>query len=373
MHKKIIIIKRSAKYFGGLEKYTNTIIDSILKKNDKILLLTDKEITNKDYEVKHLNISSKLSFQKVLEFDKKAERFLKNYKKVDIILNLDRSSYQTHIRAGNGSHLNFLKNRRKFENFFKNLSFSINPLHRAILNIEKKSFESKFLKKLITNSNMVRNEILENFKIDSKKVTTVHNGVEWKNFENHFLDFDEKFFKQQNFSKEKFHFLFIGNDYKRKGLKILIEALSLLKEKDFHLTVIGKEKFLEKFKKFANSKRILNKISFFGFQKNILNFLKMADVLVLPTFYDPFSNVVLEALAMGVFVVTSKNNGASEVITSKNGLIINDLQNIEETRELLKQAMVFKKTTKSAKMVRETVKNLDFSNQIDKFLEKIYE
>ena len=48
-----------------------------------------------------------------------------------------------------------------------------------------------------------------------------------------------------------------------------------------------------------------------------------ADVFLLPTLYDPFANVTLEALAAGLPVITSAQNGASEIIEDdKNGFIL---------------------------------------------------
>ena len=46
-------------------------------------------------------------------------------------------------------------------------------------------------------------------------------------------------------------------------------------------------------------------------------FYQMADALVIPSFYDPFANVTVEALAMGLFVLSSKHNGGPEILTKK--------------------------------------------------------
>jgi UDP-glucose:(heptosyl)LPS alpha-1,3-glucosyltransferase len=48
-----------------------------------------------------------------------------------------------------------------------------------------------------------------------------------------------------------------------------------------------------------------------------------ADVFLLPTLYDPFANVTLEALAAGLPVITSAQNGAAEIIENEsNGFIL---------------------------------------------------
>jgi UDP-glucose:(heptosyl)LPS alpha-1,3-glucosyltransferase len=61
---------------------------------------------------------------------------------------------------------------------------------------------------------------------------------------------------------------------------------------------------------------------------NIFHYYGVGDILVLPTLYDPFSNVCLEALACGIPVITTRENGASEIIRSgETGVVISDPHN----------------------------------------------
>jgi len=105
-------------------------------------------------------------------------------------------------------------------------------------------------------------------------------------------------------------------------------------------------------------------VEFFGPQKEILPFYKKADALVIPSFYDPFANVTVEALAMGLFVVSSKTNGGSEALTKTNGVVVKD-----SLIDALETALKKPKTKERASQIRESVKHLDFSNQMRLFLE----
>jgi UDP-glucose:(heptosyl)LPS alpha-1,3-glucosyltransferase len=63
-----------------------------------------------------------------------------------------------------------------------------------------------------------------------------------------------------------------------------------------------------------------------------------ADVFLLPTLYDPFSNATLEALATGLPVITTVHNGVSEVITDgENGFILPAADAVPQMSELLKR------------------------------------
>ena len=91
-----------------------------------------------------------------------------------------------------------------------------------------------------------------------------------------------------------FHFIFVGNDYKRKGLIPLLKALERIKDKDFHLSIIGKERNMNKYKHLAETLKIEKKVSFFGKRNDIINFYQIADTLIIPSFYDPFSKDLQE-------------------------------------------------------------------------------
>ncbi|EEG87064.1 hypothetical protein PROPEN_00733 [Proteus penneri ATCC 35198] len=65
---------------------------------------------------------------------------------------------------------------------------------------------------------------------------------------------------------------------------------------------------------------------FLGVQKDTLPLYQMADGLLLPTLYDPFPNVVLEAMACGLPVITSYTCGGSEFIEQGvNGFVTDAL------------------------------------------------
>jgi len=112
------------------------------------------------------------------------------------------------------------------------------------------------------------------------------------------------------------------------------------------------------------------RVSFFGPQEEMIPFYQESDVLVLPTLYDPFANVTLEALAMGLFVITSSYNGAAEILTEHSGYVIENLNDKESIKKALLVGLKHPKREESALFIRNTIKDLEFSNQLDKIVEK---
>jgi len=64
--------------------------------------------------------------------------------------------------------------------------------------------------------------------------------------------------------------------------------------------------------------QVADRVHFAGPQLDVRPYLGAADAFVLPTIYDPLSNAVLEALACGLPVVTSRRCGAGELVVTHN-------------------------------------------------------
>jgi len=342
--KSIAIIKRDAAKAGGLEKYTARLIQAFEKKGCLISLVS-------------CPLKSRMSVSKVAEFDRYCSTYLSKNSH-DIVLGMDRTRVQTHIRAGNGVHAANLQKRQESEGFWKGFFFSVNPLHRLLLKIEKESFEHPELKMLFTNSHMVESQILHFYKTDPKKIHVIHNGVEWNEMA---ADFQK--WPHMNRDSGRYHFLFIGHNFERKGLKPLLEALSQLKDRDFQLSVVGADKNAAWFQAYTHKLKLEDHVTFFGATPSIRPYYQYADALIIPSFYDPFANVTVEALAMGLFVISSKTNGGHEILTDENGITF---ESQDELVASLETAMKKPKTWVSSLHIRNSVRHLDFSDQLAK-------
>jgi len=332
---------------GGLEKYTKRLADGFSQKGHDVTLLTSDK-------------KSRFSLYQLLQYDRYCKKYIES-EKPDIIFGMERNfCLQTHYRAGNGCHAAYLERRKMREGIVKRLSFALNPLHKLILAMEKKTFESPDLKKLFVNSALVEREILTHYPaVEPDKIVVVHNGVEWHELEK---PFEEGFTKPRLWA---YQFLFVGNEYERKGLNELLEALGALTSEQWELTVIGKERNPKHFYQKVADLGLEKKVHFLGQVSDVRPYYSKADCLVIPSRYDPFANVTVEALAMGLLVISSTHNGGHEVLKSPN-FIYNSQ---EELENCLKQALKHPKTHLSATVIRNSIAHLDFKNQIQKVID----
>jgi len=137
-------------------------------------------------------------------------------------------------------------------------------------------------------------------------------------------------------------FLFVAHNFRLKGLGVLLQAMSLIAHRNPKqtccLVVVGSDK-TRKYHRFArrlNSTTSGQRVVFLGHFSHIQSILSIADVAVLPTFYDPSSRVVLEALGAGKPVITTKFNGATDLfVNQRHGRVIDRPDNIEALAEAI--------------------------------------
>lgn len=202
---------------GGLERYAKAIAIAFAKKGTHVTLLTTGDpIDVEGVKVLSLGPHPSSALQSLVFFEMVVRAWLIKFPQ-DIVFGLDRNTSQTHYRAGNGAHRTYLQ--RANSSLLGSLKALLNPKDRKILASEKALFESPSLKRLFTNSSMVKNELLNRYKISSDKIQVVHNGIDLEKFS---LDESakEKAINQLKIDPCKTHLLFIGNNYKRRKLRI---------------------------------------------------------------------------------------------------------------------------------------------------------
>lgn len=121
-----------------------------------------------------------------------------------------------------------------------------------------------------------------------------------------------------------FGILFVGNDYRKKGLETLISALGHLPD-EIWLVVVGAAAKIPEFQAKAKTAGILSRIFFLGALNDVSDAYVASDCLAHPTLEDTFAMVVLEAMAHGLPVVVSSERycGISGLLTPEvNALIL---------------------------------------------------
>jgi len=107
---------------------------------------------------------------------------------------------------------------------------------------------------------------------------------------------------------------FVGSGFKRKGVEEFLHIISKLKYKNFKAFIIGKEKKINFYKKLAVELGVSRDVVFTGPRSDVNDFYAVSDIFLFPSRYDPFGNVILEAMHFSNAVITTQQCGAGEIL-----------------------------------------------------------
>lgn len=312
---------------------------------------------------------------KNLSFQRNTRRLVSGLS-FDIINGLSQVFPQDVYRAGDGLHIHWMRTRSPGSVSGQLQRF--NPRHAVILYVEKQIFKPGNYLKIIANSTLCKDQICSYYKVPEDSISVIYNGVDCRIF---FPAPSEKE-KQQMRSRwgvgsADTVFLFAGNNFSRKGLQRTLLLLSAVKKTTprVKLIICGRDN-VRRFTPLLHRLGISDDVFFCGYTENIAAVYRSCDLLIHPSLYEPFSNVCLEAMACGLPVITTKTNGAHEIIRhGVSGLVFDpaaDIANIAcavqeliQNRETLKEmAWHAAKTAETYSLSENIRKTLDVYHEV---------
>jgi UDP-glucose:(heptosyl)LPS alpha-1,3-glucosyltransferase len=327
----IVFVRRGYSPTGGAEAYLKRLADGVTQAGHEVQLVATNEWPDAEWpfgSIKHLRAKSPI------EFAGELERMRTEFR-CDVLFSLERVWNCDLYRAGDGVHRAWLDRRRKFELPLKRFVRSLSSKHQDLLRLEQSLFSNGNTKRVIAASQMVKEEIVSFYGYSADKIDIVRNGVPLEKFR-----FDpelrEKSREALNLKSDQTVVLFAGSGWERKGLLFAIEAAALCRNLKMRLLVAGRGNARP-----YQSKRLgfwrEEPVQFLGEVTDMLRVYAAADIFVLPTIYDPFSNACLEALACGLPVITTRSNGFSEIIKDGvHGSIVDDPGDLLALRDAIR-------------------------------------
>jgi len=161
--------------------------------------------------------------------------------------------------------------------------------------------------------------IEEKFKINSRNIEVIPPGVDVDIFKPEDKSESRKII---NISQDEKVILYVGRLERLKGLDTLLEAISLLEQRDINLLVVGGLYNLEelsRLKKICRNLDLDQNVHFIGSinRKELKYYYNSSDLCVLPSYYESFGLSALEASACGIPVIASKRGGLSSIVLDK--------------------------------------------------------
>ena len=341
---KLALIRRRFAATGGAELYLQRLLDALVAGEHDVHLYAESwEQPPKGVQFHSVGDTGSRAMGPV-NFARRVDGMV-GAEKFDCVFSLERTLKQDVYRAGDGLHREWLAARRKYAPWWKRPLIGLGGFHRNMLELEAQTLNPKNTGRIIVNSNMVEREILKHFDFPAAKIHLVRNGIDVERFHNvRRAEARQRF----GFDKNDFVCLFIGSGQERKGLKHVLRTTAAVEEvreslvdlQTEHLTaerLHGSDWQIDLMPKLAPTRPIktlvVGKVSrpagtwenviFTGPMQDVEVACAAADLFLFLPIYEPSSNVVCEALASGLPVITTACNGASELIEQRvNGSVI---------------------------------------------------
>jgi UDP-glucose:(heptosyl)LPS alpha-1,3-glucosyltransferase len=324
MTKKLSIgfVRRGYSESGGAEAYLTRLARGVVEAGHDAQLITTEAWPQNEWPFGPIR---RLPSGSVTEFARDLEK-IRAQLHCDVLMSLERVWSCDVYRAGDGVHRAWLARRRKFELPLERFVRGLNRKHGDILRLEEALLANRGALRVIVNSQMVKTEIVDLYGYPADKIDIVRNGVPLGQFR-----FDPKLREESRdelkVKPDEIVLLFAGSGWERKGLRFAIAAMALCANRKMRLLVAGRGN-----QRSYKAKRV----QFLGEVPDPVRIYLAADIFILPTIYDPFSNACLEALACGLPVVTTRSNGFGEIIEDGvHGSIVDFANNVAGLRDAI--------------------------------------
>jgi UDP-glucose:(heptosyl)LPS alpha-1,3-glucosyltransferase len=283
----------------------------------------------------------------------------------DIVLGFGNTLIMNVYQSHGGVH--FISNSRKlqairnpFARWLKFVALIATPKYHARAWIESAPFRLNKRPIIIAISDMVRNDMADYFHVNKNEIRLVYNGIDPSRLSSTMSGRRNELRKSIGFDDEIL-FLFMSYDFRKKGLRYLVEAAGRLRDRvgagRFGVVAVGAQPF-PSLQRLVEKLKLNEMVAFPGATREPEVFYNACDVFVLPTFYDACSLVVFEAMAAGLPSITTESNGAAGIIhEGADGMVLHNARNIDEIAEAMERFLQPELLKSASEAARRTASN----------------
>ena len=336
--KKIVFLINSLES-GGAERVVSNLLNNLVDKNDcYLILIHDYKFYNIDSRVKiiTLNESKELSgITKLLRLPilaYKLSKIIKKYEFDRIVSFLTRSNYINVLSNIFIKHKTIINERAMPSLQYQ---YGLNgKINRFLI-------KTLYPKSDLCLSNSYGNMMDLKNKFEVINLDYIHNPFN--------IEMIEKMSKEEiEIKKKRFTFVTVGRLDKGKNHKLIIDAI---RDIDADLWIIGDGNLKEELQKYIKELSLNDKVYLLGKKENPFAYISKADCFVFASNHEGFPNVLVEALACGLPVITTDcKSGPREILSPKSDIevqlkdkielsdygILTPIKNVEKMKEAIK-------------------------------------
>lgn len=356
---RVALIRQRYAHDGGAERFVARALDALKSRNVQLTLITRSWRGGEGFDVLICNPLFLGRLWRDWSFARAACRALKT-RPFDLVQSHERLSCCDVYRAGDGVHREWLKQRARTQGLVSRLATTLNPYHYYVKVAEQRMFNSPRLRAIICNSRMVGEEIRQYFSVAEEKLHVIYSGVDTRLYHPDLKRYRAQIRSRHGIPADAVLFLFVGSGFERKGMAALLQAMAALPSNKY-LLVVGRDRNINQYQARTDRLGLKQRVIFIGSQEDVKPYYGAAEALVLPTLYDPFPNVALEAMASGLPVITSFKSGAAELIENGRNGFVGDALDVPALVAHM-QAVTPESAKTLGAQARATVENMDLAH-----------
>jgi len=213
------------------------------------------------------------------------------------------------------------------------------PRHQVRLLLERRAFSPSRATRFIAVAEGVADDLEALYGVDRQRISVVPNGYDPQQCSpERRAALRAAARAAAGIGPDETVLLLVANEWHRKGLGVLLDALAALNDPGTTVALVGRAP-LGPYEGRIGALGLRNRVRHLGPRSDIAEAYALADLFVLPTQYEAFGIVIVEALACGVPVVTTALAGAAELVRpGVNGLLQHDPDDPGELAGLLRTA-----------------------------------
>jgi UDP-glucose:(heptosyl)LPS alpha-1,3-glucosyltransferase len=300
----------------------------------------------------------------------------------DVSVGFDKTWGQDVLYPQGGLHVasvehNLHKYRNPVMRGFARACKWLDVAHWSYTRLEKKQYLGEPRPLIVVNSHLVRRHFEQYYGVPAENLHVIRSSIDPARFPEQDRPRRRVEWREQwDIGPEETVGLFAAINYRLKGLEPLLYAVRHLTARPeyragkspFRLVVAGNPDY-RRWQQCAERLGVGERVLFVGLCREMRNAYFAADFLVHPTFYDPCSLVVLEALACALPVITSRANGASELLHPlQEGYVVDDPHDHERLAWCLGQMMDPERRGACAQAARKTAGQWTFEHHYRQLL-----
>ncbi|MBN1419690.1 MAG: glycosyltransferase family 4 protein [Planctomycetes bacterium] len=322
---RVAICHTRLNYVGGSEKYIWSLAGRLLAAGHDVHFFGSRWEPFPDPRLRIHRVPRLrgLPGAKVLSFAYLSRALLRR-ESFDVIHGFTKTFHQDVYTDGSGCQADYQEYLFAGDSPWRRAIRSLAPKQWATIHVERRRFRPGACRRILVMSRMVKEQIHARYELPDPVVEVLYNGIEIDHFHpRRRQDEGPALRREQGADPGTRVLLFVGNDYRRKGLAAVIEAVRAEEAsgRPWTLWVVGRDRRPEPYRALAAD--LGHRVRFLGPQREVAPLHAAADAFVLASAYDVFGNAVLEAMASATPPIVSSRAGASEIVADgRDGLVV---------------------------------------------------